>query len=83
MRIDFSIDSLKGGGAERVMVTIADALAENHEIRLITFNDDDKYVVSNKVKRIKLHQGSIKNHKLRSIYNLFRFYKNKNQNLIF
>lgn len=75
MRIDFSIDRLSGGGAERVMVTVANALAENHEVRLITFNDGDQYAVSNKVRRIKLHQGSIKNHKLRSIYNLFRFYK--------
>lgn len=75
MRIDFSIDRLSGGGAERVMVTVANALAKNHEVRLITFNDGDQYSVSNNVRRIKLHEGSIKNHKLRSIVNLFRFYK--------
>ncbi|MHA7864102.1 glycosyltransferase family 4 protein [Flagellimonas marinaquae] len=77
MKIDFSIDSLIGGGAERVMVTIADALAKNHEVRLITFNDGDKYTVSNSVERIRLHEKCIKNHTIRSAYNLYRFYRNQ------
>jgi len=78
MKIDFSIDRLSGGGAERVMATIVNALVENHAVRLITFNDGDKYEISNRVERIKLHQGAVRNHTLRSIFNLFRFYRTQN-----
>lgn len=75
MKIDFSIDKLSGGGAERVMVTLANGLSERHEVRLITFTPEDKYEVSSNVKRVKLNHKSFKNHTLKSINNLIKFYQ--------
>ncbi|KAA1246948.1 glycosyltransferase family 4 protein [Aquimarina sp. RZ0] len=79
-KIDFVINTLNGGGAERVMVIIANYLAEkNYDVSLITFNEGEIFQVTPKVKRVRLHnrQKRISNHTLRSIYNLKKYYKDK------
>ncbi|WP_419211086.1 glycosyltransferase family 4 protein [Maribacter sp. X9] len=76
MRIDFMINSLVGGGAERVMVTLANGFIEHkHEVNLITFNKGNAYKTNSKVKRIDLHHGKIKNHSVRSLLNSFNYYR--------
>lgn len=78
MKIDFISSSLTGGGAERVMVLLANFFViKGHEVSIITFNDGDDFKIDNRVKRVRLHFGRIKNHTLRSICNLFFFYKKK------
>lgn len=78
MKIDFVINSLTGGGAERVMTTLANGFSERkYNVKLITFNDNEAYLVNSKVERIRLHKGNIKNHTLRSLINLINFYWSK------
>lgn len=76
MKIDFIIDSLNGGGAERVMSTLVNGFSNSHQIRLITFNSGENYKIDKRVSKIKLHQGFSRNHTVRSIINLYKFYKN-------
>jgi len=79
MKIDFISGSLSGGGAERVLAILANYFTDNgHVVRIITFNKGDAYDLDHRVKRIKLHHGKIKNHKIRSLKNLFGLYKKKN-----
>lgn len=79
MKIDFLIDSLSGGGAERVMTTLANGFGKRVEkVSLITFNENDFYHVDENINRIKLHHGILKNHTLRSFINLFAYYFKKN-----
>jgi GalNAc-alpha-(1->4)-GalNAc-alpha-(1->3)-diNAcBac-PP-undecaprenol alpha-1,4-N-acetyl-D-galactosaminyltransferase len=77
MKIDFIINSLAGGGAERVMVTLAHGFSKFNDISIITFNNKTAYEVASEVTRVKLHQGRSKNHTLRSWRNLFNHYKKK------
>ncbi|WP_340202377.1 glycosyltransferase family 4 protein [Ascidiimonas sp. W6] len=81
MKIDFVINSLVGGGAERVMVLLANYFSsKGHDISIITFNEPDDFELDPQVKRVKLHQGNIKNHTIRSILNLTKYYtKRKNR----
>lgn len=77
-KIDFIISSLHGGGAERVMVSLANEFVERgYLINLITFSDPDVFEIDPKVKRIRLHNGKIKNHTLRCFFNLLKYYRNK------
>ena len=79
MRIDFILSSLIGGGAERVLVILANFFAQkSYKVRIITFNDGEAYTLDSNITRIKLHNGKIKNHKIRSLKNLYGFYKNRN-----
>jgi GalNAc-alpha-(1->4)-GalNAc-alpha-(1->3)-diNAcBac-PP-undecaprenol alpha-1,4-N-acetyl-D-galactosaminyltransferase len=78
MKIDFLINSLTGGGAERVMTTLANGFShKSFKVKLITFNKNNAYQIDKNVSRIKLHQGKIKNHSIRSLINLIKFYKNQ------
>ncbi|XLS30779.1 glycosyltransferase family 4 protein [Flavobacteriaceae bacterium M23B6Z8] len=78
MKIDFVINSLVGGGAERVMVLLANYFSSvGHDISIITFNEPDDFQLDENVKRIKLHHGQIKNHTIRSISNLAKYYSKK------
>ncbi|WP_047245783.1 glycosyltransferase family 4 protein [Maribacter thermophilus] len=79
MKIDFVINSLAGGGAERVLVTIVNGLSKKHKVRIITFNPAVKtyYEIDEKVEIKNLHHGKIKNHLVRSLHNLHSFYRNK------
>jgi len=81
MKIDLLINSLNGGGAERVMATLANGFSDKgYKIRLITFNEGNAFPINSDVKRIELHGGFLKNHTLRSLINLFKFYlKNNNK----
>lgn len=77
MKIDFLIPALVGGGAERVMVILANHFAlKGHDVALISFNEGEAYEVVN-VQRVRLHLGRIRNHKVRSLYNLFNYYWKK------
>ncbi|WP_421804066.1 glycosyltransferase family 4 protein [Flagellimonas sp.] len=78
MRIDLMMNSLPSGGAERVMSLLINGLAfKNHNVRFITFNEGQAFEIVKQVERIKLHNGKIKNHTIRSIFNLFKFYRIK------
>jgi GalNAc-alpha-(1->4)-GalNAc-alpha-(1->3)-diNAcBac-PP-undecaprenol alpha-1,4-N-acetyl-D-galactosaminyltransferase len=78
MRIDFISSSLVGGGAERVLVNIANHLTnKGYIISIITFNEGDDYEISNEISRIRLHKGKFRNHKLRSTLNLIKHYKER------
>jgi len=77
MKIDFIINSLTGGGAERVMVTLANGFSKFNDISIITFNSENAYEVDSAVTRVKLHHGLYKNHTLRSWNNLYKHYKIK------
>tara|TARA_R110002049_G_scaffold296797_1_gene485182 strand:+ start:14086 stop:15150 length:1065 start_codon:yes stop_codon:yes gene_type:complete len=77
MRIDFITSSLSGGGAERVMVLLADGLADKgHEISIITFDNKNDYPTSKEVNRIFLSKGKIKNHTIRRLNELRKYYSN-------
>ena len=76
MNIDFISASLGGGGAERVLVLLANHfVTQGHDVSIITLNDGDDFYLAEQVKRVRLHFGSIKNHTIRSIYNLIIYYK--------
>lgn len=57
MKLALVISSLSGGGAERVMATLANAWAnEGHEVTLITFAEatNDQFAVVSRVERVAL-----------------------------
>ncbi len=79
MKIHFVISGLKGGGAERVLLLLSNALTKNgHKIGIITFNGPDAFSPDASVERIRLHKGKFPNHTLRSLVNLGRYYIKKN-----
>ncbi|NJB35364.1 glycosyltransferase family 4 protein [Croceivirga sp. JEA036] len=80
MKIDFVIGSLRGGGAERVVSTLANYLvSKQYEVRIITFSNGDAYNLNPKVKRIRLHQSVPFYNKAltRGLVNLLKFYRKK------
>ena len=81
MKIDFISSSIADGGAERVMVLLSNEFAKkNHLVSVITFNEGSAYELQNTVNHIQLHDGQLKNHTLRSLSNLFKYYwKRKNR----
>jgi len=81
MKIDFLVDSLVPGGAERVLVLLADYFkTQEQDVTIITFNDIEVWKPNKDVKRVKLFDGRFKNHMLRSIDNIGRYYyKKKNR----
>ena len=79
MRIDFAISSLRTGGGERVLATIANNLVNRgNTVRVITFSEPIEYETHSKIELVKLHSGSFKNQTLRYIIKLYKYYKNKN-----
>jgi len=80
MKIDFLVDSLVPGGAERVAALLADHFEERgNDITLITFNEPEVWKVSDAVKRVRLHDGNIKNQMIRSTQVLGKYYYKKNR----
>lgn len=81
MKIDFLVDSLVPGGAERVLVLLADYFkSQGQDVSIISFNDIEVWKPHKDVKRVKLFDGRFKNHMLRSIDNIGRYYyKRKNR----
>ena len=80
MKIDFVISNLKGDGAQRVICTLANYLAENgYTIRIITFRDGDYYELHEKVERVRLHQklAIFDSNLIRAGYHLLNFYRKK------
>ena len=76
IKIHFITASLVGGGAERVLVLLANALIKKgYDVSIITFGGTDDYPLAPKINRIRLHKGKIKNHTIRRFINLFNFYK--------
>lgn len=71
-RIAIFVPSLRGGGAERVMLTLANALAERgHKVDLVLAKAEGPYLteVSEKVRLIDLGASRV----LRSLWPLFRY----------
>nr|WP_158334503.1 glycosyltransferase [Campylobacter bilis] len=57
MKISFIIATLNSGGAERVLVTLANALCKEHQIHIIKFHAQDSfYKLDDKVKLTTLKQ---------------------------
>ncbi|AJC93030.1 GalNAc-alpha-(1,4)-GalNAc-alpha-(1,3)-diNAcBac-PP-undecaprenol alpha-1,4-N-acetyl-D-galactosaminyltransferase [Campylobacter subantarcticus LMG 24377] len=57
MKITFIIATLNSGGAERVLVTLANELCKNHEINIIKFHKEDSfYKLDPKIKLFTLEQ---------------------------
>lgn len=78
MKIDFIVDSLVPGGAERVLVLLANYFErQGHDVSIITFNDKEVWEPSKTIKRIKLHHGKIKNQMIRCVKVLGQYYYNK------
>ncbi|WP_298345932.1 glycosyltransferase family 4 protein [uncultured Algibacter sp.] len=79
MKVDFTITSLRRGGGESVLVTIANNLASRgYEIKIITYSLPHEYELNPKIKIVKLHSGIIKNQTLRYIHELYKYYRIKN-----
>jgi len=77
-KIDFITASLTGGGAERVLILLANELVlKDNNVNIITFGGTDSYEYDNNINRIQLHDGTIKNHTLRRFFQLYKFYKKK------
>lgn len=78
MKLDFIVNSLVAGGAERVLILLANYFDEQgHDVTIITFNEPEVFSPNPTVKRVRLHEGKIKNHTIRSIKNLITYYYNK------
>lgn len=81
MKIDFIIGSLQGGGAERVVSTLANYFAkEGHKVRIITFRErQDVYELHKNVHRIRYHKKLIffDYALMRALVYLFGFYRIK------
>ena len=62
-KIMFVIGCLAGGGAERVVASIASALADrDFEVSILTYyQGENEYPYSSKINRINISQGTIKN----------------------
>jgi len=70
MKIVFIIYSLGSGGAERVLVSLANFLSKKYEIEIFTFNSQDSfYPLNKKVKHKKLNIDFISNNKFQTLYN--------------
>lgn len=79
MKIDFLVNSLVPGGAERVLVILANYFKKKgHDVSIITFNEPEVWKPNEDIRRIRLHHGNIKNHIIRSLKNLIQYYYYKN-----
>lgn len=78
MKIDFAITSLRSGGGERVLVTIANNLVNRgHDVTIITFEEPIEYKLDPKIKAVKLYDGFFKNQTFRYMHELYKYYRNK------
>src|SRR5690606_10751428 len=78
MRVDFLVDSVVPGGAERVLVLLANYFEEQgHDVSIITFNDNEVWKPNETIKRVKLHEERIKNQMIRSTMVLLKHYYKK------
>tara|TARA_R110002049_G_scaffold197763_1_gene367830 strand:- start:6450 stop:7523 length:1074 start_codon:yes stop_codon:yes gene_type:complete len=78
IKIDFITASLTGGGAERVLILLAnEVVKKSDKVSILTFGGTDSYEYDKNINRIKLHGGNIKNHTLRRFSQLYKYYKKK------
>jgi len=79
MRIDFIMQSLNSGGAERVLATLANELCKNHTLRIITFHQKtrDPFYLDPAIERLNIDKCKRKNKTWQSIENLAKFYRLK------
>nr|WP_321413136.1 glycosyltransferase family 4 protein [uncultured Allomuricauda sp.] len=76
-KIDFVCHAISGGGAERVLVLLAEKFAEKHDVRIITFNESNSYSLGSNIEHVKLHKGWMPNHTFRRFLNLLSFYRKR------
>ncbi len=79
MKIDLIISTLRGGGAERVLLLLASSFIKRPgiNVRIITLNKGEEYIIDRNLNRVSLDKGIIPNHTLRSFFNLLKFYRKK------
>ncbi|WP_435132196.1 glycosyltransferase family 4 protein [Formosa sp. A9] len=78
MKIHFIISSLVAGGAERVLILLANYFStQGLDVTIITFNEPETFKPNENVKRIRLHKKGIKNHTVRYLTNLISYYRKK------
>lgn len=79
MKIDFLINKMSGGGAERVVSILANNLAKRgFIIRIITFQGQDNYNLEPSIERIKLHNHPFfQSVVINGFFGLLKFYRKK------
>ncbi len=77
MKIDFLTSNLDVGGAERVMVLLAEHFKIKHDVRIVMLNEGVAYDLDNKIDLVKLDHVDYNNKRLKSIVNLLIHYRKK------
>ncbi len=78
MRVDFLVNSLASGGAERVLILLANHFeTQGQDVTIITFNNNEVWRPNKAIKRVRLHEGRIKNQMIRSTVALIKYYYQK------
>ena len=73
MKIGFVIYSLGSGGAERVLVNLANFLSKKYEVYIFTFsNDDSFYELDENITHVKLNLAKNSKNKFETILNIFK-----------
>jgi glycosyltransferase involved in cell wall biosynthesis len=79
MRIDFVINAIRGGGAERVLAALSEVfLKKGHQVKIISFEAiSDQYPMNPSIQRIKLSKQVLPTAKASNLWNLYKYYKVK------
>lgn len=79
MKIDFLISNMTGGGAQRVISTLANELvSRGHKIRIISFRGGDEYDLNPKIKRERFNKKFLFNSVVfNGYFQLASFYRKK------
>ncbi|SDR00235.1 glycosyltransferase family 4 protein [Flagellimonas zhangzhouensis] len=77
MRIDFLTSNLSVGGAERVMILLANHFTKKHQVNIVMLNDGVDYELDEGINLIDLNHVNFKIKKLQSLVNLLIHYKKK------
>lgn len=79
MKIDFLISNMTGGGAQRVISTLANNLdSRGHEVRIISFRGGDEYELSPTIERKRFNKKFLFNSVVfNGYFQLGSFYQNK------
>lgn len=77
MKIDFLINQMGPGGAERVVSLLANYLDDQgNDIRIITFQGPDSYVLNDTVTRIRLHRHPLfRSVVFNGFFGMLKFYR--------
>ncbi|UZO80241.1 glycosyltransferase family 4 protein [Aquimarina sp. ERC-38] len=77
MKIDFIIPSLNSGGAERVLVLLANHFINYYDVTVITFISGEAYILNEEIKRVQFHDNEKNkkiNHTVRKLRSLYFYY---------